>query len=138
MRVVIDTNVLVSALRSRRGAAYRLLNLVGTGRFEIVISVPLVLEYEDVARRLLAETGLTIAELDVILDYLCAVGYRQPIFYLWRPFLRDPKDDMVLELAVASHSDAIVTYNRTDFEGAERFGLQLLTPAECLKTIGVT
>lgn len=135
-RVVIDTNALVAALISRRGASYKLLMLTNSGRFSIHVSVPLVLEYEEVAKRLLEDIPLTERDIDNILDYLCAVAKRQRIFYLWRPFLRDAEDDMVLELAVAANCDFIVTYNKKDFRGVERFGLRAVTSKEFLEEIG--
>ena len=71
-----------------------------------------------------------------ILDYLCAMATKQEIFFLWRPSLRDPKDEMVLETAVAGGCSAIVTYNKRDFQGAEQFGLAISTPKEFLEIIG--
>ena len=135
-RVVLDTNVAVSAVRSDRGASFRVLSLVGSGKFEIAVSVPLVLEYEDALLRNLQEAKLTRDDLRDILDYLCSVAQLQEIFFLWRPFLRDPRDDMVLELAVAAGCEAVVTHNRKDFRGIEQFGLKALTPQELLKRIG--
>ena len=135
-QIVIDTNVLVAALQSKRGASYKLLMLIDSGKFSTHISVPLVLEYEDAAKRLLEDIPLTEQDIDDILDYLCAVAQHQQIFYLWRPFLKDPKDDMVLELAVTANCDFIVTYNEKDFRGAERFGLRVVTPKEFLEEIG--
>ena len=134
--IVIDTNVLAAAIQSKRGASYRLLMLINSGKFTIHISVPLVLEYEDVVKRLLADIPLTEQDIDDILDYLCAVAQQEQIFYLWRPFLKDPKDDMVLELAVTASCDFIVTYNKRDFQGAERFDLRVVTPKEFLEEIG--
>lgn len=135
-QIVIDTNVLVSALRSKRGASYRLLMCLGDERFDIHISVPLVLECEDAAKNSLDAILLTEQDIDDIIDYLCAVGQHHKLYYLWRPYLRDPKDDMVLELAVAADCDFIITYNRRDFEGTEKFGIDILTPQEFLKRIG--
>jgi putative PIN family toxin of toxin-antitoxin system len=134
-RIVIDTNVLVAALRSRRGAANKLLSLLGSGAYEAVISVPLILEYEDALLRQLETLPYSVDEVREIIDYLCAACTPQAIYYLWRPLLRDPKDDMVLEVAVAARCDTIVTFNGRDFQGAERFGLRILTPAEFLKEI---
>jgi len=134
-RLVIDTNVLVAALRSRRGASYALLSQIGSGQFEINVSVSLVLEYEDAAKRLLGSTPLSESDIDDILDYICAVAKRWAIHYLWRPFLSDPGDDMVLELAVTAGCDFIVTYNKDDFRGIEVFGLRVLTPKEFLQEI---
>lgn len=137
LQIVIDTNVFVSALRSKRGASFRLLSLVGQSeKFEVNVSVPLVLEYEDAAKRQLHITGLSSQDVDDIIDYICSVAHHRQIFFLWRPYLRDPKDDMVLELAVEAQCDYIVSYNQKDFVGVERFGLQVLTPQELLKEIG--
>jgi putative PIN family toxin of toxin-antitoxin system len=133
VRVVLDTNVLVSAFRSREGVAFRLVSLLREGRFEISVSVPLVLEYEDV---LLRATALSEEAVLAVVRYLSSVAHRQKIFFLWRPRLPDPKDDMVLELAVASRARYIVTYNGKDFAAAERFGIQAVTPKAFLDVIG--
>ncbi len=121
-RVVLDTNVLVAGLRSRRGASYRVLTLVGTRRFAHVVSVPLVLEYEEVLKRRGTGHRLSRAHVDAVLDYLCATGEHQPIHFLWRPLLPDPEDDMVLEAAVNGQCDRIVTFNSRDFMGASASG----------------
>ncbi len=109
--------------------------LLGGKRFEISVSVPLILEYEDAAKRLGREFGLTHGDIEDILDYICSVADLREIHYLWRPILKDPQDDHVLELAVAS-AQFIVTYNRRDFTGAEKFGITVVTPHEFLKRIG--
>lgn len=129
--VVIGTNVLVSALRSRRGASFAVVGQIGTGAFEIAVSVPLVLEYEDAMLR--HRGSLTMAGVRDIVDYVCSVAIRQDVFFLWRPLLRDPKDDMVAEVAVAAGAQAIVTYNRNDFAGVDRFGLQIWSPQHLLE-----
>ena len=134
--VVLDTNVIVSALRSRRGASHRLLGLVGIGRFSFHVSVPLVLEYESVAKRLVGTGQITGEDIDDVIDYLCSIGGRTEGFYLWRPCLRDPADDMVLETAVAAGATRIVTFNKRDFAGSVQFGVELRTPAEFLREIG--
>jgi putative PIN family toxin of toxin-antitoxin system len=134
-RVVLVTNVLVAGLRSRRGASFRLLRALGRGRFQTVLSVPLVLEYESICKEQAGAAGLTESDIDDILDYLCSVSDLREIFYLWRPFLRDPGDDMVLELAVESEADFIVTHNLRDFAGAERFDLRVVTPRTFLRHI---
>jgi putative PIN family toxin of toxin-antitoxin system len=139
IQIVIDTNVFVSALRSRKGASFALLSLVGTNeQFEINLSVPLVLEYEDVANRQRSTHGLSGEDIRDIIDYLCTVGNRRKIYFLWRPYLKDPKDDMVLELAVEARCEYIVSFNKKDFQGVERFGLRVLTPQEFLRKIGGT
>ena len=136
LQIVMDTNVFVAALRSPRGASYRVLELLGSGYFDIHISVPLILEYESAALRHLDELPITGNDVADVLDFVCKVGVPHEIYYTWRPFLNDPQDDMVLEVAVASASHAIVTFNKHDFRGCEHFGLRLLTPAELLQEIG--
>ena len=136
MKIVLDTNVLVAALRSRRGASFKLLGMLDCDRLEVSISVPLFLEYEDAASRLIQEGGLTAADVEGVLDYIAAIARHQRIFYLWRPVLRDPDDEMVLEVAVAGQCEAIVTYNKADFAGAEQFGLRTMTPRELLVELG--
>jgi putative PIN family toxin of toxin-antitoxin system len=108
-RIVLDTNVLVSGLRSSRGASFQILRLVGSGSFELAVSVPLVLEYEDALSRLVKDRIMSGSDTGVVIDYLCSVAHKQKVFFLWRPFLRDPGDDMVLELAVAAACRYIVT-----------------------------
>lgn len=134
-RIVLDTNVLVSALRSRRGTSNRLVSLVGSETFELVISVPLVLEYEDAALRQIDALVYTPDEVREIIDFLCWAGEAKPIYYLWRPFLPDPKDDLVLEAAVAGRCDTIVTFNQRDFKGVDKFGLQARTPRAFLEEL---
>jgi putative PIN family toxin of toxin-antitoxin system len=137
-RLVLDTNVLVAALRSRRGASFELLSRFGQeSGLELNLSVPLVLEYEEVAKRPGTVPGLSSEDIDAVIDYLCAVSKHREIFFLWRPHLKDPKDDMVLELAVAAGAD-IITFNLKDFSGAETFGVRALTPQTLLKEIGAT
>jgi len=135
-QIVMDTNVLISALRSRRGPSFKLLSLIGKGRFEINLSVPLVLEYEAVAKRSRWHDKPSWVHVSNIIDYLCEAGRQQTIHFLWRPRARDPKDDMVLEVAVAGQCDGIVTYNKKDFAEANSFGLELYTPYEFLHKIG--
>lgn len=134
-RIVMDTNVLVSALRSRNGASFRLLTIVDSGKFEIAISVPLVLEYEAATKKHLRASGLCASDVDAVIDYICQIAGHYKIYYLWRPFLPDPKDDMVLELAVVSKAGDIVTYNGADFKGIEKFGLRAITPRDFLREI---
>jgi len=135
-QVVIDTNVIVAGLRSRRGSAFKLLTLIDTGQFDIHLSVPLVLEYTEVLLRELPNLYLSREEVDELIDFYCAVGVQHKIFFLWRPLLRDPKDEMVLELAVKAECEIIITYNTRDFAGVEQFGVQLLKPSEFLHLMG--
>ena len=135
-RAVVDTNVLVAGLWSRGGASFRLLELMRLKRVEPALSVPLVLEYEMVLKRRVADLGLTLVDVDAVLDLLCAVGHHQRIHFLWRPSLRDPRDELVLELAVAADCQQIVTFNLRDFAGSERFDVEALTPVAFLRSIG--
>ena len=136
MRIVLDTNIVVSALRSRRGASFKLVSLIPSGRIELSLSVPLYIEYQDVLLRTGKVPGFTNKEVVQYLQYFCSKSHHQEIFYLWRPYLKDVKDDMVLELAVASESQYIVTHNIRDFRGIEKFGIQALTPQEIIKIMG--
>ena len=116
MRVVLDSNVLVAAFRSRRGASFQVLSLLRDNRFQIALSVPLAFEYEAVLIEHADKLGLSRDEAIGLVDYLCYVAHRQEIHFLWRPTLSDPGDEFVLELAVAAACDAIVTHNGPDFK----------------------
>jgi len=135
-QVVIDTNVLVAAQRSRGGASSKLVSLIGLDEFKINLSVALVLEYEDVLSRYKSEMGLTSEDIADLIDALCALGNLHDIHFLWRPYLRDPKDEFVLELAVAASCEYIISFNKKDFRGTDKFGIEVVTPAEFLKYIG--
>jgi putative PIN family toxin of toxin-antitoxin system len=135
INVVIDTNVLISALRSNRGASFKLISLIGTGKFDISLSVPLLIEYEAVSKRKKFEHLIDV-DIDDLLNYLCKVADKRDIFFLWRPFLKDPKDDMILELAVEAGCEYIITYNLDDFKGVEQFGVEAITPKKFLIKIG--
>ena len=129
--IVLDTNVLIAAVRSKEGASFRILHeFVSEPRFRIAISVPLVMEYEMALKRV---PGLRTIDVEKLVDYLCDVGDKREIYFLWRPLLRDPKDEMVLEVAVEARAEAIVTHNVRDFNGVEeRFGIRILTPGAFL------
>jgi predicted nucleic acid-binding protein len=103
----------------------------------MAISVPLVFEYEGVLRRSKLPAEISQKDISDIIDFLCKVGFRQDIFFLWRPFLPDPSDDLVLEVAVAAGCDAIITYNKRHFRDVKKFGLRILDPKEFLAEIGV-
>ena len=135
--LILDTSVLIAALRSSRGASFALLRLVGAGRFEIGVTTALVLEYESVAARSLAALGLTAGDLGDLLDYLCRVGQRAAVRFRVRPSLPDPGDELVVEAAVACGAAWIVTHNvRHLAAGAARFGIEVLTPGEALRRLG--
>jgi putative PIN family toxin of toxin-antitoxin system len=130
--VILHTNVIIAGLRSRRGASFALLELLAEGAFEVSVSVPLVLEYEAVARRQARELGLTHADVDAIVAFVCRQAHHRKIFFLWRPFLRDANDDMVLEVAVEAQCRYIVTCNTRDFTGIDQFGISAITPGAFL------
>ncbi|MGE0086577.1 MAG: putative toxin-antitoxin system toxin component, PIN family [Desulfococcaceae bacterium] len=137
MKVVFDTNIFVSALKSNKGASYAVISQLPSDQFQIVVSIPLYTEYQDVLTRPehIGEAG-TAEEIFAFLRYICSIARRQPIFFLWRPWLSDLKDDMVLEAAVASHSRYIVTHNLRDFRGVEKhFGITPVTPGKFLNII---
>lgn len=135
-KIVIDTNVFVSALRSRKGASFKLLSLIKSDKFEVNLSVPLLIEYETAAKRLLGKIPLGSGDIDSILDFVVSKSKRWSIYYLWRPYLKDAGDNMVLEVAITAHCDYIITYNRNDFKGSELFGIIPITPQVFLKRIG--
>ncbi len=135
LQIVLDTNILYAALRSKQGASYLLLSLLESGKFEINLSVPLVIEYEDVLKRKLDTLNFSKYRIDQFLDYLCMVGNWHEVFFLWRPILNDPEDDMILELAVRAGCRHIITYNKRDFVGVEQFGIELSTAKEFLHKI---
>jgi putative PIN family toxin of toxin-antitoxin system len=136
-QIVIDTNIFISALRNNTGASFFLIDAIGKSEFETNISVPLIMEYESVAKRLLHQTGITTSDLNDILDYICCVSNKHKINYLWRPFLKDPKDDLVLELAVKAQSRYIITFNKKDFKNISKFGIKAVTPLEFLTERGL-
>lgn len=136
MRVVLDTNVLVAALRSPKGASRQLLRYLAARRLEAYASVAMMLEYEAVLKRpeQLAAFGLTVSEIDTFLDGLALLLRPVTPFFIWRPVLRDPADEQILEATINSPTNIIVTFNRKDFRAAERpFGLELLLPRDALK-----
>ena len=140
MNIVLDTNVLVMALRSKQGASYALLSELPSQDFQIALTIPLYMEYQDVLNRpdMLA-LGYTAKDITDLTQYLCSIAHKQSIYYLWRPWLKDPKDDMVLEAAFASQSDYIVTYNSKDFKGKgieDSFGIKPVTAKELLAELG--
>ncbi|MBV5335014.1 MAG: putative toxin-antitoxin system toxin component, PIN family [Sulfuricurvum sp.] len=137
-RVIIDTNILYSGLYSSAGASFQLLRLVRSGQVIPCISATLAMEYEAVLSAHLKELYLTKSQLNGFLGYFIALSEWVKIFYLWRPGLRDPGDDMVLETAVSAQAEFIITHNLKDFAGAERFGVRVVTPGWFIHNFGGT
>jgi len=127
-RVVIDSNVIYSGLLSQKGSSFKLLKLIPDNAFTVAVSVPLILEYESVLVKNLGKLNLNKKDINDFLDYICAVAEDTRIFYLWRPLLKDPYDDHILEVAVSSNSKYIITYNIKDFVEARSFGIKVISP----------
>jgi len=128
----------VAALRSDRGASRQLLLAALNRRFELLLSVPLILEYEAVLTRPhhLAACGLSAAQVGRVLDDLTAVARPVRLAFRWRPRLSDADDDMVLETAMNGNADAIVTFNQRDFvAGMEAADFVAISPAMALQQI---
>jgi len=136
--IVIDTNILVSGLRSRRGMSYRLLTFLGGRLYRPVITVPLVVEYEKSLCDPKTEVPFSPVEIGKYLNYFCSVSDCRKVHFLWRPFLRDSNDDMVLEAAVSGRCECIVTFNIADFKGIDKFGIVAITPGDVLQEKGVS
>lgn len=136
MRVVFDTNVLAAASRSKRGAAYALISMLPSPKFELAVSSTLYFEYLDVLLRPeIRPQGLTDAEIIDVVNEITNKTHYQDIFFRWRPWLKDEKDDMILELAIASQADYIVTFNLKDFRNIELFGIEPIAPKDFLELV---
>lgn len=133
IRAVIDTNVLVAALRSSSGASHEILLAADRGDFEVALSVPLLAEYDDVCHR--PGNGILIptSAVNDVIDRIAQLSRPQAIHFLWRGILPDPKDDMVLEVAVAAGASHIITFNHKHLKQASEFGIAVVTPSEFLK-----
>jgi putative PIN family toxin of toxin-antitoxin system len=135
--MVLDTNVLIAARRSRTGASNALLRVADERRFVMLASVPLFLEYEAVlcrAEHLLA-SHLTQPQVMGFLDYLAGLIEPVKLNYLWRPQLGDVADEMVLETAINGRANCIVTFNNRHFEPAVRFGIDVIRPDEAMRRV---
>jgi len=138
MRLILDTAAMVAAIRSDSGASRRLLVAGLQGRLTLLASVPLMIEYQAVMTRPehLSASRLTFEDVDILLDAFATVAEPVHLAFLWRPALRDPDDDMVLEAAVNGRADAIATFNIRDFSGqAERFGIDVLSPGGAVRRL---
>jgi len=134
-RIILDTNVLYAGLYSSKGASFKVLRAIDNGKLRGVLSTALLFEYEDVLKINQEILNLSNQEIEKILDNLCLLSDHQKIYFLWRPRLSDPKDDHLLELAVASGVNLVVTHNISDFKGSDKFGVKAITPKELLEDI---
>jgi putative PIN family toxin of toxin-antitoxin system len=138
VRLVLNTNVVVAAMRSPRGASAAILRAARRRRATLLVSVPLALEYEAVCRR--AEhrlaAGLTDREVETFVDAVIAMADPVEIHFLWRPQLRDPADEMVLEVAINGRADALVTFDRRHYGPAPaQFGIDTMLPRDAMARI---
>jgi putative PIN family toxin of toxin-antitoxin system len=139
LRVVFDTSVLVAASRSRNGASFQLLSMLPNQRFQIALTIALYTEWQAVLTRPEhIPTGLEVDDVLGFLRYVASLAHLQDVHFLWRPFLRDPDDDMVVECAVASRCQYIVTHNVKDFKRTTELQVQAITPAEFLTILRST
>lgn len=138
MRLVLDTDVMVAAIRSDSGASRRLLVAGLHLDYTLLVSVPLIIEYQAVMTRPehLAAARLSAVDVGALLDAVVRVAEPVRLAFLWRPTLRDPNDDMVLELAANGRADRLVTFNRRDFAAAgSRFGIVMCAPGDAVKAL---
>ncbi|MEW6025636.1 MAG: putative toxin-antitoxin system toxin component, PIN family [Pseudomonadota bacterium] len=136
MRIVLDTSVLVAASRSRNCASFQIVSMLPSPKFEIALSIAVYTEWQAaMTRPEHLPPGATPDMALGFLRYLAFISHLQDVHFLWRPFLRDPDDDMVLECAVASGSEFIVTHNVKDFRRVEELNVQTITPADFLKLL---
>jgi putative PIN family toxin of toxin-antitoxin system len=137
-RIVLDTSVVVAALRTREGAGNAVLRLVARRRLVLLATPPLFWEYEDVLKRPEQQLahGLAVEDIDDFLAELAALVEPVELHFRWRPQVRDPSDEMVLEAAINGIADALVTYNVADFaQAGGRFRIPILRPSELLKKV---
>jgi putative PIN family toxin of toxin-antitoxin system len=132
MRVVLDTAVIVAAIRSPDGASRLWLESVLMERHKLLLSVPLAIQYEAVLKRpeQLKAAGIDESEVEQIVDALCSASEEVDLLYLWRPLVRDPDDEMVIETAFVGRADLLITFNVRDFAGAEVAGVPILRPGD--------
>ena len=138
LRAIIDTNVFLTALWSRRGAAFELFAQLPSRRWQIVMSNHLLFEYEEIAKRNAVEMGLSLQDIDDVLDAICAAADLRQLEPAWIPRLSDPDDEPLLQMAVEAKVPIIVTRNIRHLKPAEFFGIELMTPARFLAKLRKT
>lgn len=136
LQLVVDTNILVAGLRSRRGASFRLLGILNDARWQINLSVALLLEYEEVLKRESVVLQLSYEDVDQIVNALASIGNRRAIAYSWRPLSHDADDDFLVELAMNVRADHIITYGLRHLRVLKELGFSVVTPREFLGLVG--
>ena len=135
MRAVIDTNILVAALRSRRGASYELLRMLRAKQWTLILSNPVVSEYEEILKRESMAIQLTLAEIDKLLDALCSLAERWKLVHPWPRLLVDPDDEALAHLAWEAKADCLVTFNLRHLAPLRTLNIPVLTPGEFLSRV---
>ena len=136
LEVVIDTNVLLSALRSSQGKSYKLIfEKLFNGEFIMALSAPVVLEYEEILKDRLPPHLFSNEEIDEFIDALVEISHKHLIYFLWRPFLKDNEDDHILELALSAKVKYIITFNVRDFSNTDMLGIYPITPQQFLQIL---
>lgn len=135
LRAVLDTNILLAAFWSPSGASHQILRELLAGSWTAVIENHLITEYDEVLKRHAGDLGMSLAEIAAALDGLCVIAERWKLSPGWIPVLRDPDDEPILQLAIEAGVPYVVTRNVRDFDGAERYGIELIQPASFLKLI---
>lgn len=135
LQLVLDTNVIVAALRSRRGAAYRLLSVLNDSRWQINVSVVLLLEYEEVLKRESRALDLSYEDVDAVVNALASISNRRAIPYAWRPLSSDADDDFLIELALNVRADHIITYDLRHLRVLKELGFSVITPRQFLEVV---
>jgi putative PIN family toxin of toxin-antitoxin system len=133
LRIVLDTNVIVSALRSSRGASFQILDAVLSQRLELLVSVKLAFEYEEVLKRESEALGLHNVDVDRLVQRLCDIGIKIPTGFRSTPILNDPDDEMLVDLAISGGAAHIVTHNVHHLAPATQLGISVIRPADLLR-----
>lgn len=135
-QIVIDTNVILAGLRSKKGASYKLLTLLNDQRFQLNVSATLIFEYEEILKREHQQLGLTTEDIDNIINGICHLANHHQIFYIWRPLAKDQDDDFIIDLALKCQANLIISYNEKDLKPIQKFGISILTPKQFLQLLG--
>ena len=135
-QIVIDTNVILAGLKSKKGASYKLLTILNDQRFQINISTTLVFEYEEILKREQQKIGLNNEDIDNFINGICYLANHHQLFYIWRPLAKDKDDDFLIDLALKCQAQFIVSYNQKDLQPVEKFGISILTPKQFLQLLG--